>query len=314
MKVFITGIEGFVGIHLARLLHDQGHSVSGFFYVAPVSDLSFARIQYCDIRNPGQLHEQLVASAPDSIVHLAGISSVAIAEQDFAGTLAVNVQGSMHLLEANRSLPTPARVLLVSSSEVYGRSAGSSERLSETSPCRPQNNYAFSKYVAEATGHYYADRYGLDIVTLRPFSHTGPGQSSNFVFPSVARQIAEAEAGRRPPEIEVGNLDVSRDYSDVRDICQAYSLALTRAEPGQTYNVTSEQVLRIGEGIDYLVAQARVPIAVKVSPARKRQENPLLAGSSAKFRSATGWRPEQSIRQTLTDLLEYQRVLVRDLG
>lgn len=312
-SVFITGIEGFVGTHLARHLADKGFQVSGCFFVAPLADLSFARVRYCDIREGAQLPAQLAEERPDFIVHLAAVSSVAIAEQDFAGTVDVNVRGTLRLLEAVRQLETRPRLLIVSSSEVYDRSADSGGRLEEAAPLRPMNNYAFSKLLSEEVGRYFASRYDLDVVILRPFSHTGPGQSTNFVFPWVARQIAEAEAGRRTPEIEVGNVAVSRDYTDIRDICRAYELALTKAAKGETYNVTSEQLLRVGDGIDYLLSRARIPIRIKVAAKRQRQEGAILAGSSAKFRAATGWRAEIDVKQTLQDLLEYQRLLVKDL-
>jgi len=149
---------------------------------------------------------------------------------------------------------------------------------------------------------------------LRPFSHTGPGQGADFVFASVAQQIAEAEAGKRRPEIEVGNVGVSRDYVDIRDICRAYELALSGTVSGEIYNVTSERPMRIGEGIDYLVSLARRPIAVKVAADRVRREESLLAGSSAKFRAATGWQAEIDIRQTLRDLLEYERGRLSSTG
>jgi GDP-4-dehydro-6-deoxy-D-mannose reductase len=312
-KVFITGIEGFVGSHLARHLHSRGYEVSGLFFVAPLADFSYARIRYCDIRDAAQLEPQLAEAKPDCVVHLAATSSVAIAEQDFGGTMDVNVKGTLRLLDAIHRLTPASRVLLISSSEVYDRTGSSPARLEETSPIKPMNNYAFSKLMAEQVGQYFTDRHGMDIVTLRPFSHTGPGQNTNFVFPSVARQIAEVEEGRREPEIEVGNTSVSRDYTDIRDVCRAYELALTKAQKGEVYNVTSEQIMRIGEGIEYLVSLSRIPIAVKVAPGRQRQEGTLLAGSSAKFRAATGWQSEIDIKQTLKDLLDYQRVLVRDL-
>jgi GDP-4-dehydro-6-deoxy-D-mannose reductase len=204
-------------------------------------------------------------------------------------------------------VPLAARVLVVSSSEVYARPAGDGEKLGEQAAVKPLNHYAFTKLCAEQIGHYFADRHGLDVVILRPFSHTGPGQNTNFVFPSVARQIAEVEAGTRKPEIEVGNTEVSRDYTDIRDICAAYELALMKTAKGELYNITSENVMKIGDGIRFLIAQCRVPIAVKVAANRVRQESVLFAGSSARFRVATGWQPCYDIHQTLADLLDYER-------
>jgi GDP-4-dehydro-6-deoxy-D-mannose reductase len=306
-KVFITGIEGFVGSHLARHLADRGHEVSGVYFVEPVADLSFARIVRCDVRNAAQLKQELAATRPDSVIHLAAISSVVIAEQNLADAFDINVRGTLNLLEALRESAPGARVLLVSSCEVYDRSAGNGGKLDEQAAVKPPNHYSFTKLGMEQVGRYFFERFDMDVVTLRPFSHTGPGQSTNFVFPSVARQIAEAEAGRRKPEIVVGNTDVSRDYTDIRDICVAYALALEKSVKGETYNITSEQVLKIGDGIRQLVALSRVPIAMKVDAGRQRKESVLLAGSSARFRAATGWQAKYDISQTLRDLLEHER-------
>jgi GDP-4-dehydro-6-deoxy-D-mannose reductase len=306
-RVFITGIEGFVGSHLARHLADKGHDVSGVFFVDPVADLSFAHVARCDVRNAVQFQQELAAAQPDCVIHLAAISSVVIADRNLTEAFHINVRGTLNLLEAIRQLRLRTRVLLVSSSEVYDRQAGNGSKLDEQAAVKPLNHYSFTKLCAEQTGRYFLDRYDQDIVILRPFSHTGPGQSTNFVFPSVAQQIAEAESDRRKPEIEVGNTDVSRDYSDIRDICAAYELALDKTVKGDTYNITSEQVLKIGDGINYLLSLSRVPITAKVDAGRKRTESVLLAGSSAKFRAATGWHARYDIHQTLRDLLEYER-------
>lgn len=306
-RVFITGIEGFVGSHLARHLAGRGCDVSGVFFADPIADLSFAHVVRCDIRNAGELLHELAAAKPDFVIHLAAVSSVVIAEQNLTDAFHINVRGTLNLLEAIRELQIDPRVMLVSSSEVYDRQTGNGAKLDEQAAVRPVNHYSFTKLCAEQTGRYFIGRYGQDVVILRPFSHTGPGQSLNFVFPSVAHQIAEAETGRRKPEIQVGNTDVSRDYTDIRDICAAYELALERTERAETYNITSEQVLKIGDGIKYLVSLSRVPIAVTVDASRQRQESVLLAGSGARFRAATGWRAQYDIKQSLRDLLEYER-------
>ena len=306
-SVFITGIEGFVGSHLARYLFDNGYQVSGLRMAEPVADLSFARVHIGDVRDCAAVQALLASAAPDFIIHLAAISSVRIAEQDPGRAVQVNVLGTTQLLEAVRIAAPAARVLVVSSSDVYNSLAGKDGRFDEDAAVRPMNVYALTKLCAENVGRYYVDRHGLNVVILRPFSHTGPGQSTDFVFPSVARQIAQAEAGQRAPEIEVGNTDVSRDYTDIRDVCRAYRLALTGGVKGDIFNITSEQLLRIGDGIDYLVSLAKVPIAVRVGAGRVRREKTVLAGSSARFRAATGWQPEIDVRQTLRDVLEYER-------
>jgi GDP-4-dehydro-6-deoxy-D-mannose reductase len=162
---------------------------------------------------------------------------------------------------------------------------------------------------AEA-GLFYHRAFGLDVVILRPFSHTGPGQATAFVFPQVANAIARIERGQMEPVIEMGDLSVRRDYTDVRDVVRAYLVALERCAPGETYNVTSGKPLVIQEGVDHLCGLARVSVQVKSSAAKFRPHDiPLLTGDPSKFAAATGWKPEIPFTKTLSDLLDYYRGL-----
>jgi GDP-4-dehydro-6-deoxy-D-mannose reductase len=157
-------------------------------------------------------------------------------------------------------------------------------------------------------GKFYSRAFGLDVVMLRPFSHTGPGQTTTFVFPKVAEGIVRIERGQSEPVIEMGNLEVRRDYTDVRDIVRAYALALERCAAGETYNVTSGRPILLKDAVDRLCSLARVPVAVRSSAARFRPHDiPLLTGDPSKFMAVTGWKPEIPFSQTLSDLLDYYR-------
>ncbi|MBN2537690.1 GDP-mannose 4,6-dehydratase [candidate division WOR-3 bacterium] len=307
-RVLITGIEGFVGRHLAGRLLESGHKVIGI-HLAPCTGLDRVELHCHDIRDFEFLRAVLADARPERVVHLAAVSSVAESETHVLETYDVNAVGTLRLLEAVRQSAPRARVLLVSSAEVYGRGPAAGP-FTEQSPALPVSPYALSKLAAEEAGRFSHRAFGLDVVILRPFSHTGPGQSPRFVFPTVARRIAELERAGGGV-IELGNLDTRRDYTDVRDICRAYELALERCEPGETYNITSSRPVLIRDGVEALCRLARVPVEYRTVAERLRERDiPLLSGSSDRFVQATGWRPEIPFDQTLTDLLAYWRTRV----
>jgi GDP-4-dehydro-6-deoxy-D-mannose reductase len=307
-RILVTGIEGFAGGHLTRHLASAGHTVIGLHWAdaQPGLPAELHRGDICDFDATRALFE---ATKPDGIIHLAGLSSVALSESHQMTTYEVNALGTLKLLEAVRQLQSKCRVILISSADVYGRS-NVGRPLNEDLPSLPLSPYALSKHMTAEAGRFYHRAFGLDVVILRPFSHTGPGQATTFVFPKVANAIAQAERGKREPVIEMGDLQIRRDYTDVRDVVRAYGLALERCAPGETYNVTSGKPLVIREGVDYLCSLARVPVEVKSSAAKFRPHDiQLLTGDPSKFAAATGWKPEIPFTQTLSDLLDYYRGL-----
>jgi GDP-4-dehydro-6-deoxy-D-mannose reductase len=305
-RILVTGIEGFAGGHLARHLTASGHAVFGLHWADAPAGL------------PGELHKGdvcdfdatralLEATKPDGIIHLAGISSVALSESHQMTTYEVNALGTLKLLEAVRQLQLKCRIVLISSADVYGRS-NVGKPLNEDLPSLPLSPYALSKHMTAEAGRFYHRAFGLDVVILRPFSHTGPSQATTFVFPKVANAIAQIERGTREPVIEMGDLSIRRDYTDVRDVVRAYVLALERCAPGDTYNVTSGKPVVIKEGVDYLRSLARVNVKVQSSASKFRPHDiPLLTGDPSKFAAATGWKPEIPFTKTLSDLLDYYR-------
>jgi GDP-4-dehydro-6-deoxy-D-mannose reductase len=321
-RVLITGIEGFVGRHLAGHLADAGHEVCGTHLADPPADPRI-RLHRADIRNLAALGRAIADCRPERVVHLAAVSSVAESENQLLVTWEVNATGTLALFEALRLAEARPRVVVISSANVYGPAVSSGhprvrppDPLTEDSPTRPLSPYALSKLACEQVSSYYRHAYGFDVVILRPFSHTGPGQSPTFVFPSAARRIAAIEHrwARNPGldetarTLEMGNLDVRRDYADVRDVVRAYALALDRCESGTTCNVTSGRPVLIREGIELLCRMARCPVRVITNVDRLRPRDlPVLTGDPSRFRAATGWEPAIPFEQTLTDLLDYWR-------
>ncbi|MEO0081400.1 MAG: GDP-mannose 4,6-dehydratase [candidate division WOR-3 bacterium] len=304
--ILVTGIEGFVGRHLTRALVDAGYSVAGI-HLAPAPAGMPARLFEGNVCDFHWLRQTLSQIKPDAVIHLAAVSSVADAENQLLGTFEVNASGTLKLLAALSELALRPRVLLISSGSVYG--CGTRTPFTEEMPPDPIDAYALSKQVAEDIGRFFFRAYGADVVILRPFSHTGPGQSPSFVFSSVARQIAELERqGATTGTIELGNLDVRRDYVDVRDIVRAYILAIEKTSGGETYNVTSGSAVSIREGVEKLCRLARVRVTYTSTASRRRDRDlPNLTGDPTKFQTVTGWKPQISFDQTLADLLEYWR-------
>lgn len=314
MNVLVTGAAGFVGPHLARALRAAGHVPWGTgledALPAPLEGL-VARWARWDLAAGADGGAAAFLWQPDWIVHLAGQASAARSFADPGGTFEVNALGTLALLEAARRARFTGRVLLVSSSEVYGRLAAGTPATEDTK-LEPVSPYGASKAAAEAIASAYARGFGIEVVIARSFSHTGPGQGPSFALASWARQIAglEARAARGEPgpyRLEVGNLEPVRDYSDVRDVVRAYLVLLERGEDGAAYNVASGRGLALRDALATLRAQSRVPIEVVESGARLRPADlGYLVGDASRLR-ALGWSPKHEIAETLTALLDGAR-------
>jgi len=240
--------------------------------------------------------------APDAVVHLAAISSVARSRREADLTYRVNFLGSRAVLEAVRSRAPRARVLLVGSGDVYGTAPPGAPPFRESDPLRPGSPYARAKACADLLGGHHA-RCGLDVVRVRSFSHSGPGQADAFVASSFARQLAEIGAGRREAVLRVGNLESVRDFLDVDDVVEAYPRLLSPRVPAGVYNVASGRGWRIGELLDRLIGHARVAPEVRVDAARVRPTDHSV-GDATRLRETSGWQPRIDFGDTLARLLD----------
>jgi GDP-4-dehydro-6-deoxy-D-mannose reductase len=223
-------------------------------------------------------------------------------------TLVTNITGQTNLFEAIRSLRLDPVVQIACSSEQYGLVLPNEVPIKETNPLRPLSPYAVSKVAQDYLGYQYFQSYGLKAVRTRGFNHTGPRRGQVFVTSNFCSQVAAIELGLQEPVIRVGNIEAIRDFTDVRDMVRAYWLAVTKARPGEVYNIASGQGLRIREMLDRVLALSQVEVKVEVDPARLRPSDvEILIGDSSKFRADTGWEPRIPLEQTVRDLLGYWR-------
>jgi GDP-4-dehydro-6-deoxy-D-mannose reductase len=301
MRVLVTGANGFAGRHLAFELREAGYEVIG---------LGRARgpaIQVvADIENPAALHSALRDSDPDACIHLAGLASPPDADHDPVHAFRVNTMGVIHLLDAFAATGKDARILIVTSSQVYGFH-DCSETIPETAPLQPHNIYALTKTSADQLALHYARSESMQVMICRPTNHFGPGQSDRFVASAFARQLVDIERGVAEPLLRIGNLESRRDFLDVRDVVRAYRLILEQGAPAEAYNIGSGKLTGIRTLLDQLCRISGVDPDRKQDPGRYRpaDDGPVL--DTKKIHNATGWKPEIPLEQTLRDTLEYFR-------
>jgi GDP-4-dehydro-6-deoxy-D-mannose reductase len=299
-RILVTGAGGFVGAHLLPQLR---------------AAFPAAALILCD-RRPGMLAldvtdtaatEAVIAETrPDACIHLAALAAVPAANQDPDRAWRVNLHGTLNVARAVRRHAPACRFLFVSSADIYGASFRAGVALDETALPAPLNNYSASKAAADLViGALAAE--GLLAVRLRPFNHTGPGQSPAFVVPAFARQVARIAASLQEPRLQVGALDSRRDFLDVRDVCAAYVACLhhaERLEPGVILNLASGQERRIGDILDSLLRLAGVSARIETAPALLRPTDiPSARGDCTRARHLLDWQPRHTWEETLSTVL-----------
>ncbi len=291
-KLLLTGASGFVGAYVQRVLD-----------CSPLDDDD----GIIDLRDPDRVDAAVDALRPDAVLHLAAQSFVPESFRDPASTFMVNVIGTINLLRALERTGFSGRFLYVSSGEVYGLVPETALPVDESTPTLPRNPYAASKVAAEAVCYQWSQSARFSVTVARPFNHIGPGQSHRFAIADFASQLARISAGLSDPVLTVGDIDVTRDFCDVRDVVRAYAGLLASAESGETYNICSGKEYRLRSLIEKLARMAGLEIRIEQDPGRFRpSEQRRMLGSCERLRLATGWEPTIEIDDSLRDIMNHE--------
>jgi len=316
MKALITGIAGFAGSHLAEELLAHGYGVSGTRL--PGESLrnlkaikSSLKLENLDFHDPRKISEILTKARPDYIFHLAALSSVGESFRDPYRTYIVNFFGTFFMLEAALKLKNLQKFILISSADIYGVVKPKDIPLTTDRLLNPVSPYGVSKAAGDMMGYQYFENYGLPVVRVRSYPHSGPRQGPGFVVPDFSRRIVMLENSRTAKRIiKVGNLKPRRDISDVRDIVSGYRLAAEKGKPGEIYQLCTGRAHRISVLLNKLIKMSTVKIETRIDPALERPTDiPVLAGDASKAEKELGYRRKYSIEDTLKDCLEYYRML-----
>jgi GDP-4-dehydro-6-deoxy-D-mannose reductase len=308
LRALITGASGFAGSHLADLLVQQDErEIWGTIRDGAGEATRLAsEVTWCtvDLTDPAAVMRLLDRCRPERIYHLAAQAFVPISWKDPWPTLENNIRSQLNLLQAMVELGLDARILCVSSAEIYGKVRPEELPVSEKTALRPDSPYGVSKIAQDMLALQYYNSHGLHAVRAHPFNHIGPRQNARFVAPAFARQIAQVEQGLRPPYIEVGNLDAERDFVDVRDVVRAYYLLLEHGAPGEAYVIGRGEPDSVRHLLDLLLACTDHGIEIRQDPARMRPSDvPISYADISKIRATTGWSPRISLEQSLRDVL-----------
>lgn len=302
MRILVTGAAGFVGRHLIPELVSNGHECIGFdlHYDRAVPDLTAAHTG--DLQDPETVFRVVAESTPEACIHLGGLAFVPAGKFHPNLMLSVNTLGTVNILDAFREYAQEARVLVITSAQIYAMGRDS-HPIREDDPLSPIGMYSISKAAADLATLAYAGKYGMFTMTARPNNHAGPGQSPQFVVPSFARQVKSIARGKQQPIMKVGNLDSERLFTDVRDMVRAYRLLVEKGSAGNAYNISCDRMVPVRYVLDTLCQLAGVEPEITVDPAKLRPTDKSPVLDIEKLRAATGWKPEIPLETTLKDML-----------
>ena len=309
-RAFITGISGFAGSHLAEFLLQKKYIVGGtFIETNTIKNVKGIRkdieLYKCDVRNFLRVSSLLKIYKPDEIYHLAGIASIPGSLRMPGFTYEVNFNGTFNLLDAARRYCENAKILYVGSAHEYGNVDRNALPVKESHPLNPETPYGASKAAGEMLAHQFLNSYQMKIYLVRPFNHIGPRQSPDFAVSNFARQIIEVLNCKGTPLINVGNLGVYRDITDVMDVVRAYWLIMQKGKSGEVYNVCSGRAVRLRDILNELISITKRKISVKVDKKLLRKTDmPKFYGDNKKLR-AIGWAPDIKLKKTLSDILRW---------
>ena len=305
--VLITGAGGFVGSHLIELLERDQANITAWLRPGTQPLVRGSRVTWADI----EMHDReavaraIAESAPQQIYHLAGVAHVGESWHHTHETFAGNVLATHHLFDALRRAALRPRVLITSSASVY---ATVNRATTEQDLVRPNSPYGTSKVAQEMLSKRAWEDDGIATLVARSFNHVGPRQAPSFVASSIAKQIAEIEAGKRAATLLMGNIESERDIMDVRDTVRAYQSMMQSAKPGIPYNVSSGIPVKVRTLVELMTSKARVPVTIEQDPSRFRpNDTPLVLGDHGRLTADTGWSPQIPLAQTVDDLLAYWR-------
>jgi GDP-4-dehydro-6-deoxy-D-mannose reductase len=305
--ILVTGAGGFVGSHLLELLEQDDVEIVAWLRPGTEPLLAGSRVQWrnVEMQDRDAVHAAAADANPAAVYHLAGVPHVGDSWAHTHETFAGNVLATHFLFDALRRRSLRPRVLITSTAFVY---LPIDRAITEDDVVRPNSPYGTSKVAQEMIATRAWEDDGIPSLLARAFNHIGPRQAPSFVAASIAKQIAEIEAGRKPPTLVMGNLDSRRDIMDVRDTVRAYRAMMAGAKPGIPYNVCSGTPVPVRTLVELLTSQARVPIAIEQDPSRFRpNDTPLVLGDRSRLQRDTGWVPEIPLEQTVGDLLAYWR-------
>ena len=320
-KILITGFSGFVSFYFLEYLNNviaenEKIEVLGIDLKLPENyeaDYNFKNIHIrflsLNLMDFSALEIAITSFAPDYILHLASLSSVGASWKDPIGCFMNNTNIFLNMVEAVRKSGIHCRILSVGSSEEYGNVTESDIPLSESKNLQPVSPYAIARVSQEMLSKCYVDSMNLDIVLTRSFNHIGPRQRDIFVVPSFVKQIQTGkDAGLTKIELSTGNLEIIRDFLDVRDVVRAYYLLLTKGKKGELYNICSGVGYTLKDVIAQIADLEGVSVTTVTDPEKIRpNDNMIIIGDNKKLSSETGWKPTYTLRQTLEDMIAYSR-------
>jgi GDP-4-dehydro-6-deoxy-D-mannose reductase len=313
LRAFITGIAGFAGRHLTEYLHSRGDDVAGLEQdeseeVAKLVKAQDLKVYFGDLRDETTLEKAIRQFKPDTVFHLAAQSSVRFSFENPLETFSVNIVGTLVLMETVSRVDLPLKLMVISSSEVYGALTPDECPVKEDHPLKPINPYAVSKATVDLMAYQYNKAYSMPVYTARAFSHSGPWQKTVGVLSDWAFQIAKMDLGYSQPILKVGNMNVKRDYTDVRDVVKGYVDLVEKGKPGEPYNICSGKGYKLSELLSIYQGLTSKEIIVEPDKSRMRPVDiPILVGSNEKITRDTGWKPSIPIETTLRDTFNYWR-------
>ncbi len=312
MNVLITGAAGFAGSHLIeRLLLDGQYNIFGIVRSREaIKNIAHLEHQIhlikCELKDFSIVKHAIDDSRPDVIFHLAAKTYIPDSFNDPANVLVNNTAPEINIFESVKTLKLNPLILVASSSEVYGKVLANEVPLTESQELRPGNTYAVSKVTQEYLARQYHQSYGLKTIVTRTFNHTGPRRGQQFVESNFTKQFVEMKKGTRKPELQVGNLESLRDFTDVRDVIRAYVMLANQGIPGETYQIASNHAIPIYSIVDMLAEITGIHPEIVQDPERMRpSDTPILVGNYEKLHRLTGWTPTIPLKKTLEDLVSY---------